>query len=91
MEHTKHDPLCPFCQRWQRREGLVNARVFTEFNWIPVSARLQGNGIQDAVDGAGLNGQVKIYENKPGNERKKKWNLMKTAPGVVAEVKNKMC
>ena len=47
--------------------------------------------MQDAVDGAGLNGYVKIYQNKPGNERNKKDDVMKTAPGVVAEVKNKMC
>ena len=47
--------------------------------------------MQDEVDGAGLNGYVKIYQNKPGNERNKKDDVMKTAPGVVAEVKNKMC
>ena len=48
--------------------------------------------MQDAADGTGLNGHVKIYQNKAGNERNKKWNVMKTAPGLVAGgVKSKMC
>ena len=31
---------------------------------------------------SGLNGHVKIYSNKPGNEINKKLELVKTAPGV---------
>ena len=46
--------------------------------------------MQDAVDSAGLNGHVNIYQKKEETKETKKWNLMKTAPGVVAEVNNKM-
>ena len=46
--------------------------------------------MQDAVDSAGLNGNVNIYQKKEETKETKKWNLMKTAPGVVAEVNNKM-
>ena len=46
--------------------------------------------MQDAVDSAGLNGHVNIYKKKEETKETKKWNLMKTAPGVVAEVNNKM-
>lgn len=50
--------------------------------------------MRDAVDGAGLNGHVNqiYFKNKPGNQgnNNKKNNAIKTAPGVVAEVKNKM-
>ena len=47
--------------------------------------------MQDAVDSAGLNGHVNIYQKKNEETKEtKKWNLMKTAPGVVAEVNNKM-
>ena len=49
--------------------------------------------MQGAVDGAGLKGHIKIYFKKQTRERKKQKqnNVMKTAPGVVAEVKNKLC
>ena len=43
--------------------------------------------MQDAVDGTGLNGNAEIYENKPGKERDKKCYVLKTTPGVVAELK----
>ena len=48
--------------------------------------------MQGAVDGAGLNGHVKIYFKKQARERKKQKqnNVMKTAPGVVAEVKKQI-
>ena len=40
--------------------------------------------MQDAANGARLNGPLKVNE----KQRNKKWNVMKTIPGVVAEVKN---
>ena len=40
--------------------------------------------MQDAANGTRLNGPLKINE----KQRNKKWNVMKTTPGVVAEVKN---
>ena len=48
--------------------------------------------MQGAVDGAGLKGHVKIYFKKQTRERKKQKqnNVMKTAPGVVAEVKKQI-
>lgn len=36
-----------------------NAPVYAILKWIPVRARLQGK--KCAVDGAGLNGHLKIY------------------------------
>jgi len=62
MEPTKYDPLCCLCQKmaaiWRTQ---INARVYNELNWIPVTSRLQGKEMQDVVDGAGLDGHVKIY------------------------------
>ena len=68
-----------------------NARVSTELNWIPVSSRLQGKKYkmqsiaQDWMD-------IMKDQLKQTRKRKKQtnWNVMKTAPRVVAEVKNKM-
>ena len=44
--------------------------------------------MQDAVDGAELNGYLRSFK-QTKKRRNKKWTLMKTAPGVVAEVKTK--
>ena len=45
--------------------------------------------MQDSVDGAGLNKQLKIYSYQL--QRNKKWHALKTRPEVVAKLKNKMC
>ena len=44
-----------------------NAPVYAILKWIPVRARLQGK--KCAVDGAGLNGHLKIYQ-KPKKQKK---------------------
>ena len=43
-----------------------NAPVYAALKWIPMRARLQGK--KCAVDGAGLNGQLKIYQ-KPKRQK----------------------
>ena len=43
-----------------------NAPVFAALKWIPMRARLQGK--KCAVDGAGLNGHLKIYQ-KPKKQK----------------------
>ena len=44
-----------------------NAPVYAILKWIPMRARLQGK--KCAVDGAGLNGHLKIYQ-KPEKQKK---------------------
>ena len=50
------------------------ALVYATLQWIPMRARLQGK--KCAVNGAGLNGHLKIYQ-KP---KKQKMEHIKTTP-----------
>ena len=47
--------------------------------------------MQNAVDGMYMYRSIKTKPGHQKNTHKKKWNVMNTAPGVLAEVKNKMC
>ena len=83
MEPTKYDPLCCLCQKmaaiWRTQ---INARVYNEL-MDSIVLEIAKKEMQDAVDGAGLDGHVKIYLNKPGNERNKKmeWDEDRTWSG----------
>ena len=82
--HFVSYPIQPFASHCEKIRSQAFAHSFSCLAWLPESVRRS-----ESVDGAELNGHLKIYSYQL--QRNKKWHALETRPEVVAKLKNKMC